>query len=202
MTKSTMNRRLPPPGRQRGVVLIIALVMLVIISLLAAMSMRNATSSEAVSGNVRTTELATQAAEIALRYCEDKVFSHVTSTPGVSSGSFTIPTTGTTDTFTVLAPAVTTSLALSAANWDSGAVSSFRLPYSEVNQAHTTYKRTPECVSEHLPVMNSTKTGMDYTSTYQITARGFGPEVAYDAAKGRPVGSEVWLQSTITVTNP
>ena len=40
------------------------MIMLIIVSLLAVTSMRNASSSESVSGNVRTTELATQAADI------------------------------------------------------------------------------------------------------------------------------------------
>lgn len=56
--------------RQNGVVLIIALILLVVISLLAVTSLRGAGSAESISGNVRTTELATQAAEIALRHCE------------------------------------------------------------------------------------------------------------------------------------
>jgi hypothetical protein len=61
------------PAAQQGVVLIIALVMLVTISLLTTLSIRSAVSTESVSGNVRTTEMATQAAEIALRYCEEAV---------------------------------------------------------------------------------------------------------------------------------
>ena len=40
---------------QTGIVLILALIMLVIISLLTAMSVRNATSSEGVNANVRHT---------------------------------------------------------------------------------------------------------------------------------------------------
>ena len=71
--KTPTGRNLPRARQrhsQRGVVLIIALVMLVIISLLAVSSMRNSGSTEEVLGNVRTTELATQAAEIALRRCE------------------------------------------------------------------------------------------------------------------------------------
>ena len=197
-----MNRRPPKHGRQRGVVLIIALVMLVVISLLAALSLRNATSSEAVSGNVRTTELATQSAEMALRFCEDKVVAHVLSTPGVSSASFTVPVTGTVANLTVLAPGSST-FSVDPANWDGATTNTMAIPLAEVNQASpatATYSRAPECMAEHLAVMNAAKTGMDYTSTYQITARGFGPEVAADAAKGRPNGSEVWLQSTITVT--
>jgi Tfp pilus assembly protein PilX len=70
------------PATQRGVVLIIALVMLVVISLLTTLSIRSAVSTESVSGNVRTTELASQAAEIALRYCEDAVVTYQASGAG------------------------------------------------------------------------------------------------------------------------
>ena len=80
--------------------------------------------------------------------------------------------------------------------WDSTSTSAFVLPAALVNQpgmAYDTYKRPPECMVEQLPAVT---TG---TSTfYIITARGFGPEVAVaDAARSRPVGSEIWLQSSI-----
>lgn len=57
-------------SKQQGVVLIVALILLVVISLFTVTSIRSAISSENIAGNVRTTELATQAADIALRYCE------------------------------------------------------------------------------------------------------------------------------------
>ena len=66
----TMPTTRPRPAAQRGIVLIMALIMLVVISLLTAVSVRNATSSEGVNANVRQTQLAGQAAETALRYCE------------------------------------------------------------------------------------------------------------------------------------
>src|SRR3954463_11826450 len=69
---------------ERGIVLIIALVMLAIISLLAVMTVRNTTSSEAVNGNVRLQQLATEAAEFALRYCED-------ATGQLMAGNVTLP---------------------------------------------------------------------------------------------------------------
>ena len=37
-----------------------------------------------------------------------------------------------------------------------------------------------------------------YLSVLTITSRGFGPEVpAADNSRTRPIGSEVWLQSTL-----
>ena len=58
----------PFPLHEKGVVLIVSLIVLVVISMLAVTSLRNVSSSEMISGNVRTTELANQAAEFALRF--------------------------------------------------------------------------------------------------------------------------------------
>lgn len=167
------------PKAQQGVVLVVALIMLIVISLLAAVGTRNAASSETVSGNIRTTELATQSAEIALRYCE-------TAVQQIVSG------TGT------LASLPTVSMPASPPNWQDmdnwdgagAATATFVIPASSVNTSTATvaFKRSPECQVERMTVGTST------TRTFVITARGFGPEVA--AGTGRPQGSEVWLQST------
>ena len=185
-----------PNAGQRGVVLIVALIMLVIISLLASFSIRNATSSEAVSGNVRTTQLASQAAEIALRYCEDGVAQTMSGTP----------------TYTVsLLAYQATPLWPNMAKWDgttsqvanntvvgttTQAVAYQVIPTANIGGT-ATYPRPPECMIESMRVLNSAGT-VSTTSTYVITARGFGPEVAAaNSNRDRPVGSEVWLQSTI-----
>ena len=55
---------------QAGVSLIIVLIMLVIIGLTSAAAIRNATSGEKVTNNIRLQNLAQQYAEAALRYCE------------------------------------------------------------------------------------------------------------------------------------
>jgi Tfp pilus assembly protein PilX len=188
-------RHLPSarPAAQRGVVLIIALVMLVTISLLTTLSIRSAVSTESVSGNVRTTELATQAAEIALRYCEEAV---VQLAPG---GTVTLTVTPTildydTATFPHWSKTTTT--------WDISPrpANLIVLPSASVNATGTataTYKRSPECLVERMAVVNSAGV-QSFTSTFVITARGFGPEVpAADAARSRPKGTEVWMQSTI-----
>lgn len=172
------------PRAQHGVVLVISLILLVLISLLAVTSLRNAGSSESVAGNVRTAELATQAADIALRYCESKSLEMATA--GVTPDS-------TPDQWKTLAnwDAPTTQKP-----WDGTSTSAFVLPPTFVNQAgmvYDTYKRPPECMVEKLPAV-TTSTSLFYI----ITARGFGPEVAAaDAARSRPNGSEVWLQSSI-----
>lgn len=198
----TRQHRLPRPPlarRQSGVVLIIALILLVVISLLAVTSLRNAGSSESVSSNVRTTELASQAAEIALRYCEAAAV-EIASGAGPYTTAF--PAGNILPGVTPPAPAnwkdVTT--------WD-GATSSSTMTYAltldmvnQTNMAMATYKRAPECMIEQLPIVQTGTNAVNTTSSFVITVRGFGPEVpavTSGAVRIRPVGSEVWLQSTI-----
>lgn len=185
------------PCKEQGVVLVIALILLVVMSLLAVTSMRSAASSETISGSVRTTELAMQAAEIALRHCE----ASATKVSRILGGD----TTSAEATYsTTLVDAnilrATTSVAWrNTTTWDSASTATYVLPLSLVNQTGmtvTTYKRAPECMVESL----TGTTPAAGTASYVITARGFGPEVpalAVATTRVRPVGTEVWLQSTI-----
>ena len=185
-----MKKHLPRGGASRqgqhGVVLVIALILLILISLLAVSSLRNAGSSEIVAGNVRTTELANQAADIALRYCESKALDMATAgvTPDSTLDQWKTPATW--DSPNTQKP------------WDGTSTSAFVLPVELVNQAgmtYDTYKRAPECMVEKLPAVTA-GTSMFYI----VTARGFGPEVAAaGTARSRPTGSEAWLQSSIEV---
>ena len=189
---------------QRGVVLIISLILLVVISLLAVTSMRNAGSSESVSGNVRRTELATEAAEIALRFCEEHVLTVIDSSPPLTM----TPTPQTNPpTPIILAPTDPPKWQdkLTSTSWDtkdSPAAASAPLLENKVNQAGIakTYQRPPECMIEmQFPPGGSNKT-LTRMSSFVITARGFGPEVlSADSARSRPQGSEVWLQSHIQI---
>jgi type IV pilus assembly protein PilX len=196
-------RRSSPPApaaRQRGVVLIIALVMLVVVSLLASFSVRNAVSSEAVSGNVRTTQLANQAAEIALRYCEDKTVTYIKAWPAPPAAAIAYPATIAAGPILL---AYSPGRAINSTIWDNTATSTttvISIPATAVNQgAIDTFQRVPECMVENMPVVNAASTGLDTTSTFLVTARGFGPEVQPSANRGRPTGTEVWLQSTIQI---
>ena len=206
-----VNIRRTGANAQRGVVLIMALIMLVVISLLATLSMRNATSTESISGNVRTTELATQAAEIALRYCEEAVAQSI-GWPGTLDPLPFIPAFSSTPLWSVLT------------NWD-GATSSAApadptgpvlvIPSTSINQAGAgvTFKRPPECMVERMQMVAPGNTAVITSTTFVITARGFGPDVAADTSGVRPRpkrgsedskerGSEVWMQSTIELNPP
>ena len=184
---------------QNGVVLIIALIMLVLVSVMAAFSVRNATSSEAVSANVRQTQSANQAAETALRYCEDAVINMVNS--GTSTFNISSPPSLTSVAFDAsyvkdYVTGIPTSVV--ASNWD-GATATFKilvLPTESVNRSGitSTFSRPPECMVDRLVP----STAASYSKSFSITARGFGPDVsAADLNRTRPIGSEVWMQSTI-----
>jgi type IV pilus assembly protein PilX len=183
----------PLQKKQRGLVLIVSIVLLAIVSVLAALSTRNAASSENVSGNVRLTELATQAAELALRHCEDSV-AHVIA---VDAGE-----TSTYDTTFMLAnilPDGEESSWEAPAGWDTADAHVFVLPLDRLNQSDltATYQRPPECMVARTPFVLPSG-AISTTTAFVITARGFGPDVqAADADRRRPVGSEVWLQSHI-----
>lgn len=174
--------------------LIIALILLVVISLLAVTSMRSSASSENVSSNVRTTELATQAAEIALRHCESAAIKVVKVLGGdTTSAEATYSDQGLTSSQILWA---TTSVQWqSTATWNSTSTTTYVLPASLVGGT-STYQRPPECMVESLTGVTPVSTG----AAFVITARGFGPEVAAaDNIRSRPQGSEIWLQSTIEI---
>ena len=194
----------PSRGQQGGVVLIMALIMLVVISLMAVMSVRNASSSEGVNANVRQTQLANQAAETALRYCEDAVLNLVSS--GTGTFNITSPPSSSTVAFdaTYVKDYVAgTPTSMVASNWDSTTAANkiLILPTSTVNRSGitSTFSRSPECMVERTVPATVTNT---YSTNFIITARGFGPEVeAATSTRSRPTGSEAWMQSSLELTS-
>ena len=73
------------PSAQRGVTLIITLVMLVVVTLIAISSLRSTTMNERMAGNSRDRQRALQAAEAAVRSClgqlENNIYLGTKSTP-------------------------------------------------------------------------------------------------------------------------
>lgn len=245
--KPSLNTFVKIKPKQQGVVLVVALILLVVISLFTVTSIRSAISSESVSNNVRTTELATQAADIALRYCEYATQRAVADLVGYggppSCSTNAAPATnpysafysaqGVTSVTNLarcqlvagnIAPTVTYDRTTTLPNqiiwggagtqwqnlatWDSNTTKTFVLPLSMVNNTATTatatFKRPPECMVEalNLPSYPTGTTTLPFRgfldTTFVVTARGFGPEVAAaDNSRSRPKGTEVWLQSTI-----
>ena len=180
--------------------LIIALILLVVISLLAVTSMRNVGSSESVAGNVRTTELATQAAEIALRHCESATIQVAKKTTDTTD-----PTYYDTEFPTASIWPIASVQWQSTSTWDTATTSStvtYALPSAKFAAgSSSTYKRPPECMVELLSGGMPDGVASATPSAFVITARGFGPEVPAltGSIRIRPVGTEVWLQSTIEI---
>jgi type IV pilus assembly protein PilX len=176
-------------------VLIVALIMLVIISLLATFSIRNATSTEAVAGNVRTTQLASQAAEFALNYC-------TTAMDQLGTPTFALDIAGNTVTIAPLSYQNPARAAYKNGSnldyWDSAtsvAANAVIIVPTTALGGTSTFKRPPECMIEPTPVIQGGT--VTYSVSYVITARGFGPEVSpADGTRTRPDGAEVWLQAT------
>lgn len=176
-------------GYQQGVLLVVVLIMLAVLSILASVSIRGASSSEQVANQSRLKNLAQQAAEAALRHCEAQVQAYtLDNTKGFAPQAAPVG-----------APVVYSWQTMS--NWDAidaatypfvatGHLKSVNFTASGDAGAVTYFKRPPECMSQYMAVAN--------TKVFVTTARGFGPEVPAKDGNA-PVGTEVWLQSVVTM---
>lgn len=69
--------RMPARGRQRGAILIVSLLLLLVMTILAVTAMRASTFQERMAGNARDMNLAFQSSEAAARAAESWVLSRV-----------------------------------------------------------------------------------------------------------------------------
>jgi type IV pilus assembly protein PilX len=191
------SSRLP---QQRGVILIVTLIMLLIISGVAALAIKGAGSTEIIANNTRTQGLAMAAAEAALRYCEIGAVNKYLTSKGKA-----LPAGQPTHTITIdAAPALVSDKTNweEIASWQSSTVKSATVSLDTLDKlgdASATssgastfavlYKRNPDCIAQY---------AFGSTTVVLVTARGFGPEVAKsDNNQDIPNGAEVFLQSTI-----
>lgn len=195
---SDMTTRHIPNGRptqQKGVVLIVALILMMVLSILASISIRGASSSEQIANQDRQKALAQQAAEAGLRRCENLVQAYrLDNTKNVPALGGLIPDP---------APgAATYNWEIDAGQnfWDSvpGPIAPQIVAFAAAGDGvggHGLYfQRPPECMSQYSAAGN--------TNVVVTTARGFGPEVqaAPNPKDGTlPIGTEVWLQSVINM---
>lgn len=177
------------PQRQDGIVLPVALVLLVIVSFAGLFAARNSASFEQFSNNLRTTNVARQAAELGLRYCEQVVVDltendSATYTAGVT-GQVLIPGT--------LQSNITQGRWNTLANWANGSANLLVVPVAYDSNVKTEAKLAvaPTCMAELMT-----------DDRFVITARGLSNDARVDG-NGRLVnGSEVWLQSILKAGAP
>jgi type IV pilus assembly protein PilX len=81
-----MNRRLPKLAAQRGMALVTAMLLLVIITILALSMFRSVGTQEKVAGNVREKERALHSAESAQQYAEWWLLQNFSGTPTIVCG--------------------------------------------------------------------------------------------------------------------
>lgn len=186
---------------QRGMVLVISLVFLVIISFVALYAMRGATLDEQAARNMRASQLATVAAETAMRYCED-------TTKAIASGWLT------DDAFKGRIQQISDEPANPdnldddptpqlptrwkvRANWDKSGPIAITVPASELSAAgsgiSSASSEAPRCMVERYQPIPEDKVS-DKRVGYLVTAVGFAPGWQ-DGDPESPSSSEAWLQS-------
>jgi Tfp pilus assembly protein PilX len=193
MNTSKQLFKKPPQVRQSGVSLIIVLIMLVIIGLTSAAAIRNATSGEKVTNNIRLQNLAQQYAEAALRYCEAEMGKSDTVAAPTGRMGTALSEAGTN--IITVAVGGTPGWSQSATWIGTGGASASKtvLPESQIKSTDSAFRpvKRPECVVER-------QTMADSSFSYVVTARGFSPDYTADSSTGKTLsGSVVWLQSTI-----
>ena len=168
---------------QSGVSLIIVLIMLGVIALASAATLRNASSNERVSNNFRMHVLAQQYAEAALRYCEVQL------TQADGSRVATLKESNLVDYSA--SPAWRQRFTWTGSGGT--AASRTTVPEALVVTSSSAFKpgQLPECVVE--------KQAVDGGSVYVITARGFSSDYTADGRGFTVKGAVVWLQSGVAI---
>lgn len=163
---------------QRGVALLVALVMLVIIGLASVSVMRGALSSDLVANNTRVQALAHQAAQMGLAYCERLLFE---SSPADGSDMEKLHSTAARE------PAFFNTLS----NWSDANVHTVPDDWMASADSSFTPDTKPQCLVEQL------QDTLHNDRDFAVTARGFSPDYDKDDDGNTVSGSVVWLQSRV-----
>jgi type IV pilus assembly protein PilX len=162
-----------------------ALIMLVVLSFAGLIAARNSASFEQYSNNMRTTQVAKQAAEVAIRYCESVAIDFVD-----NGGAYYVADSAKINTTEIAAPDSSSADWQTQANWKSGGAKLIEVAptYDSSVQANAKLTNKPACMIQALA-----------TSRFVITARGLSNDAKIDGTSGALTnGSEVWLQSILS----
>jgi type IV pilus assembly protein PilX len=173
-------------SQNSGVVLIVVMVMLVIIGFMSVAVMRGAMNSDQISNNNRAQIQASEAAQLALRFCEAEIIK------------------GTSTLITIAASPVTAAKPTAQPLWKSKDLWTSTTPGSAVEIPADALKtsnmsnilKRPQCLAEYADAT--------VTSPIVLTARGFSADYSENSTTNKITsGSVVWLQSTFVISqNP
>lgn len=141
---------------QTGVVLPITLIFLVVMMVLGVAGIRNVMLEEKMAGNLRSQQLAFQAAEQALRFCEKRIEINDENPPGIK----VLPELPGTRYWEV------------STNWHNSQFSNI-VPVTQANVADPLAAR-PECMVERFDPLPSPTNPREKRPKFRITARGVG----------------------------
>lgn len=194
MSETTTMRRhpkLPSQASQRGVVLPIALIMLVIVSFAGLLAARNSATFEQFSNNMRTNQVARTAAEDALRYCERVARGSVEGSAAFGTAPSLISTTEIADDTEAT---ISAGIWNTRSNWVPGAANliTYEPAFDDDVQTGPRLRNNPTCIIQRM-----------VNDRFLITARGLSNDATIDSTTGLlTAGSEVWLQSILTPLVP
>lgn len=188
---TAMRRQKPivrPPLSQRGAVLAISLIFLGVLSLAAMYTMRGSILGEQVSKNIRANEVARQAAETALRYCEDEV-RRGSAAVIVNQASLALAPGAMPDEWQTRSNLFDDDKATTVPASQLAASGMRDLPVA------------PRCIVESYnlpPAPGEDPRSVGFLRPHLVTAVGFSPDYELGADDGPAIsGSEVWLQSVV-----
>ena len=179
-------------ARRKGASLIIVLVMLVVIGLTSAASLRNASSNERVSHNFRMHWLAEQYAEAALRYCQSQLLLADAQRVSSLQEAALMP-------INASAPGWANPQTWSGSGGAFASLTSVAQSFVESSDSAFVPPILPQCVVERqaLPSMQN-GAAVGSADVYVITARGFSPDYR-EIRPGLRSGAVVWLQCRLSV---
>ncbi len=166
---------------ERGVSLIIVLILLGVIAFMSAAAMRSAASSEMVARSFRYQLLAQQQAEAALRYCERQLLQpedqRVASLRSIASSANDPPSAWTV-------PATWTGA-------DAGSAALTTVPADLLGPASPLPQVPPQCLVE--------KRAWSPGEAYRVTARGYSANYRRDSQGYTSAGMVSWLQMELLI---
>lgn len=174
--------------RQHGVVLPVALILLVIVSFAGLYAARNSANHEQFSNNLRTSNVARQAAEIGLRFCESVVID-IRDNEGAVHGGLS----GNISAAEIDDGGIGTGVWSFLANWAGGSANLITAPldYDSNVKAEARLTNAPTCIAQLMT-----------RDRVLVTARGLSNDAQVDGNGRLEAGSEIWLQSILTPGAP
>ena len=180
--RSPKNALQAAAGPERGIVLLLVLIILVVLSGAAIWAAKASISGEQVANNIRISATVTELAELALRYCED----------GVIQNNNTL--------VRLPFPMGTTSGELPSAwqtlsNWTVTPSNINVMPNAQLQDAlGRSPAKAPICMIEE---MRLAPIDMQRLQGFLITARGFSQDYVEAANGAITSGTDAWVQTMI-----